>query len=63
MEISKETVKNVCKLGKMKECCRYLIFSHKGFECCKLDPSFKNLIDRRVQSGEMVAQGDNCGGQ
>jgi len=57
--IDKETAKNLCKLGKGKECCRYLMCGKSGLECAKNTP-FALIIDKKVRSGVFFAQGDNC---
>lgn len=74
MDIS-EHVKEVCKIGQGKECCRYLVLGPGGFECAKIDkgfvaalngevaPTVKMLMDQRVAKGTMVARGDNCEGR
>lgn len=54
-------VEETCKMGQGKECCRYLGVGSKGWECLKLT-TFKKVIDARHDAGEMIAQGDNCGG-
>ena len=54
-------IKDVCKIGQGKECCRYLILGAKGFECGKVNPEEREMLDRR--KGRMVAQGDNCEGR
>lgn len=56
------TVRDVCKIGKGKECCRYLIGSAHGFECAKYSKELKLVLDARVRDNKMVAQGDNCSG-
>ena len=55
-------VKNVCKLGQWKECCRYLIMGGGGFDCAK-HTSVAALLDKRVADEEMHARGDNCEGK
>jgi hypothetical protein len=55
-------IENVCKVGKGKECCRYLIASSLGIECAKPNVYLKRIIDTKVEKGEMVAIGDNCEG-
>ena len=53
-------VKEHCKLGRGADCCRYLMFSAKGFECAKADPTMKWRLDLRAELKEMTAQADNC---
>lgn len=52
-------VKNVCKIGQGNTCCRYLVMGSKGFECAKFT-SLKKLLDDRVMTNTITAQGDNC---
>ncbi|MBS1722686.1 MAG: hypothetical protein JSS66_06705 [Armatimonadetes bacterium] len=54
-------VQAVCKPGSA-ETCRYFSVDMNGPACLKLDPEFKALLDTRVASGDMRAQGDNCDG-
>lgn len=57
--IPKETLKNVCKIGQGKDCCRYITCGPNGFECEK-HTSLKKTLDNSVS--HMVAKGDNCEG-
>ena len=57
--ISDIHLKNICKIGQGKDCCRYIICSTTGFQCAKLT-SLKDKIDKKVKS--MSAQSDNCEG-
>lgn len=57
--IPSETLKNVCKIGQGKDCCRYILFTSSGFECGK-STSLKETIDEGVD--KMIAKGDNCKG-
>ena len=59
MKLSNEHLKNVCKIGQGKDCCRYLTCSSKGFQCEKLG-LMKGVLDSKVMY--MSAQGDNCNG-
>lgn len=52
-------VKNVCKIGRGADCCKYLTVGSNGFECAKLT-SLKLAIDRR---DNMNAKSDNCEGK
>jgi len=56
-----ETLKNVCKIGAGKECCRYLACGADGFECLKNTP-LATVMDNRVKAGKANAQGNNCDG-
>lgn len=54
-------VKDVCKIGQGNACCRYLVMGGGGFECAK-HSSLRNVLDERVKSKTINAQGDNCPG-
>jgi hypothetical protein len=58
---AEDYVRDVCKLGKMADCCRYLLMGPHRWECGKTDPSMKQVIDGRVAA--MTAKGDNCEGK
>lgn len=58
-----EHVKNVCKIGQESKCCKYLVAGSQGFECMKLNPANKNVIDTNWAQHPHVAQGDNCEGR
>lgn len=51
-------IKEICKLGQGKECCRYLVAGVDGFECMRITVQGKAMINTRVST--MTAQGDNC---
>ena len=61
MNISEVQAKEVCKIGKRNECCRYLTLSPLGFRCAK-HTELRSVLNAKVDRGEMVAQGDNCEG-
>jgi hypothetical protein len=61
MKISNEHLKEVCKIGQGKACCRYIGLSD-GWACLK-HSSLKDTLDARVRSKTMTAQGDNCEGK
>jgi hypothetical protein len=56
-------IKDVCKIGQHAACCKYLVIGTEGFECMKVNPANKNIIDRAWEQDEHVAQGDNCEGK
>jgi len=56
-------IKKVCKIGQGSNCCRYLIAGEMGFECAKLNPDLKALMDTRVKAEINIAKGDNCSGK
>lgn len=53
-------VKMVCKPGSPATC-RFLVMGASGFECAKWSVHH-DLLNDRVEQGQMVARGDNCGG-
>ncbi len=55
MKIAVEKVSPVCKLGRGKECCRYLLLGN-GWECAR-GTSMEHQLDMRVGTGSMNAQG------
>jgi len=57
-----EYVKQTCKIGQGKSCCRYLVMGANGFECGKLERTLRDALNKRVASNTIVAQGDNCDG-
>jgi len=60
MEITKEHMEEVCKIGQGNDCCRYLSVAPEGIICAKDDPTLKSSLDRMVI--QMKAKGDNCKG-
>lgn len=64
MIISEKHLVEVCEMGKIENCCRYLVMGSEGFECAK-QPSListRRALDEKAQRGEMIAMGDNCEG-
>lgn len=57
-----EKLKEICKIGLGKDCCRYLIMSADGFQCAKFT-SLRTVLDFKVWNKQMEAQGDNCEGE
>ena len=57
--ISDEHVKEICKIGQGKDCCKFITMGVGGFECAK-GTEFESIILARGTS--MSAQGDNCKG-
>lgn len=55
-------VKNICKIGQAKECCRYLVAGEDGFECGKMDDKMKEILDLRVSAELQTGVADNCDG-
>lgn len=56
----KEHLKNVCLVGHLEKCCRYILVDNNGIQCAKGDREAKAILDARVQY--MTAKGDNCEG-
>jgi len=59
--MNKKHLRDICKIGQGKLCCRYLVVGGKGFECSKHTDT-KTYIDARVKAKSMNARGDNCKG-
>lgn len=51
-----------CKIGQGAACCKYLVVGARGFECMKVNPASKLLIDFNWEVYKHTAQGDNCDG-
>lgn len=62
MKISDQNLKEVCKIGQGKDCCRYVTVGPKGFECAKNTGLLRCILNTKVERNMMVAQGDNCDG-
>lgn len=62
IQIDKDHLRDICKMGQGKECCRYILLGRDGFTCGKHDADFRVLLDDRVQKGTLGAIGDNCEG-
>jgi hypothetical protein len=60
MEMTKEHLTDVCKIGRGDDCCRYISAGRDGIKCGKDDPGLKAIFDRQVE--KMTAKGDNCDG-
>ena len=61
MKISDDHLKSVCRFGT-KECCAYLSLGGDGWQCLRVQPSLKKIIDDRLKEGSMNAVCDNCDG-
>jgi hypothetical protein len=44
-----------CGVGKGKDCCAYLMVTPGGSECGRADPMMKEVIEKRVRNGHMIA--------
>ena len=51
-------LRDICKIGQGRECCRYLTAGPDGF-CCEKLSSMKSHLDHATH---MTARGDNCDG-
>jgi 5-methylcytosine-specific restriction endonuclease McrA len=56
-----KNVTDVCKIGQGAACCKYLLAGAEGFECAKVEPGWKNVVDKAWNETKS-AQGDNCDG-
>lgn len=61
-QTAKKHVSDVCKMGQGAECCKYLVMGTKGFECMRVNPANKKVIDSDWEVTPHVSQGDNCKG-
>lgn len=59
MLLSRDRVRNICKLGRGADCCKFLLAGQQGLECGKLDSVLGPML--AIKPG-MVAKGDNCDG-
>ena len=58
--LDNKRLKEICKMGQGKNCCRYIIADpDEGIVCAK-GTSIQYMLDNRVN--EMKAKGDNCEG-
>lgn len=60
---TEQHVREVCKIGKREECCRYLLIGKGGWECAKITPELKALLDEEERIAQMSAKSDNCEGK
>lgn len=44
-KIEDSKIKDICKIGQGKDCCRYLVMGANGFECMKTHRAAKAIID------------------
>lgn len=54
-------LKEICKIGQRKDCCRYITCGSNGFECAK-HTAMKGVLDFKADSKMLTAQSDNCEG-
>lgn len=59
--LTPDHVKETCRPGAGNETCRYLTMGAGGWSCEK-HSSLAQMLDDRVERGEMNARGDNCDG-
>ena len=58
VKMSIDEAEEICKLGKGKECCAFLVMSPIGFECCRMDYPNNSLIFSRLKEGTINAKGE-----
>lgn len=58
-----EHIRDICKIGQGVICCKYLLAGANGFECAKIQPDWKLIVDNNWETTPHVAQGDNCEGK
>ncbi len=51
-------LRDICKIGQGRKCCRYLTVGPDGL-CCEKLGSLKSHLDHAIH---MTARGDNCDG-
>lgn len=61
MRISRDWLRDVCKIGKGASCCRYVAVGEQGFRCLK-GTRLQSLLDKKAVDKEIVAQSNNCAG-
>lgn len=59
--ITKENLKNKCKIGQGSRTCKYIVMGRKGFICGK-NTKFKEMLDTAAKKKQVVAISDNCKG-
>lgn len=52
-----DEAKEICKLGKMSECCAFLVVGVDGFECIRMSYPANGIIFSRLDNGTMNAKG------
>ncbi|MCR4306979.1 MAG: hypothetical protein NUV80_00230, partial [Candidatus Berkelbacteria bacterium] len=57
VKISDEEAKEICKLGKLSECCAFLVCGGDGFECIRMSYPNNGIIFDRLEKGTMNAKG------
>ena len=60
--IDNRELRELCRIGQGAECCRFLMCGAGGFECGK-HTEFADILNQRVEIGDMNARGDNCEGK
>ena len=62
MDLPKDHLKNVCKIGQGEATCSFLAFGADGWSCLK-GTALEGAIRERRANGTINAKGDNCSGQ
>jgi hypothetical protein len=62
MSLPDKYVEEICKLGKGKKTCAFLLVG-EGFDCAKSLPAFRKTIENRLAENSMNAKGNNCPGK
>ena len=57
VRMSSDEAKSICRLGKMEECCAFLVCGSQGFECIRMSYPMNGTIFKRLEEGSMNAKG------
>lgn len=62
--VPRDHVFQICRPGALSATCRYVLLDGglSSVQCVKSDPALRPNCDARVESGQMMAAGDNCSG-
>lgn len=58
IRLTGDEAKSICRLGKMSECCAFLIIGGDGFECIRMSYPMNGSIFKRLKEGTMNAKGE-----
>jgi len=61
VKLDEKTIKEICLIGQGEITCAYISVGPDGFTCLK-GTNQEGQIKRRLLTGELRAQGDNCDG-
>lgn len=56
--MSADEAKDVCKMGRDRECCAFLVCGTAGFECVRMSYPMNESIFSRLKNGTMRAKGE-----